>query len=201
MTLPASYFEQLYAARADPWQFTTRWYEKRKYAQMVAALRRPTYRSAFEPGCSIGVLTEALAPRCDALLAADISAGALDSARQRLADHPHVTVIPWTLPDWPAGPFDLILLSEVAYYLDPADLSSLLAAAVESLEPEGDLVAVHWRHPVEEYPQSGDQVHAAIAAQPGLARVCRHEEEDFLLEVFARTPPAARSVARLEGLS
>jgi SAM-dependent methyltransferase len=200
VSLPVTYFEDMYSGSDDPWQFDTRWYERRKYAQTVAALRKPRYRRAFEPGCSVGVLTELLAQRCEHLLAVDISAQAVSSARVRLAGYNHVTVDEWTMPDWPAGPFDLVVLSEVGYYLDPDDLTVMLGSAVASVEPAGDLVAVHWRHPVSDYPQTGDAVHAAIAAQPGLERACRHEEEDFLLEVFARTPPAARSVARVEGL-
>jgi hypothetical protein len=43
-------------------------------------------------------------------------------------------------------------------------------------------------------------VHAALAGAPGLVRQVRHEEADFLLEVFTRTPAAARSVAQREGL-
>lgn len=200
MSLPAGYFDDLYAHSDDPWSFGTRWYERRKYAQTLASLRHPRYRSAFEPGCSVGILTEALAGRCDQLLAADVSRRAVATTRDRVGGLTHVRVEEWTLPDWPAGPFDLVVLSEVGYYLDEGDLAGLLTRAVASLEPGGDLVAVHWRHPVADYPQTGDAVHAAIADRPGLARVCRHEEEDFLLEVFARTPPAARSVARIEGL-
>ena len=43
--------------------------------------RRERYASAFEPGCSIGVLTAQLAPRCDRLLACDVAAAAVESAR------------------------------------------------------------------------------------------------------------------------
>jgi hypothetical protein len=59
---------------------------------------------------------------------------------------------------------------------------------------------VHWRHPVAEHARGGDDVHARLAATPGLGRLARHEEEDFLLDVFTRVPPAAVSVAAREGL-
>ena len=59
-----TYFEQIYDHDPDPWGFESRWYEHRKYALTMAALPEPHYRSAFEPGCSIGVLTDLLAPRC-----------------------------------------------------------------------------------------------------------------------------------------
>jgi SAM-dependent methyltransferase len=198
--VPASYFDAMYARNPDPWSFTTRWYEQRKYALTVAALPRPRYRNAFEPGCSIGVLTQLLAPRCERLFAGDRSAAAVATARQRLAPYPHVRVDQWELPTWPADTFDLVVLSEVVYYFDRTTRAQLLKAATESLEPGGHLVAVHWRHTVAEHPASGDRVHAELARQPRIARIARHEEKDFHLDVYARTPPPPRSVAEEEGL-
>lgn len=202
MTLPESYFDALYEAEPDPWGFNHRWYEERKYALTLAALPRRRYRSALEPGCSIGVLSALLADRCDALLSVDIAAEAVAAAQQRLAGRDHVTVRRLSLPDeWPDGRFDLVMLSEVGYYLGHEDLDRLLARTVGALEPGGDLVAVHWRRAVEDYPQPGDEVHRRLAHDfDELARTVRHEEADFLLDVFTRQPPPARSVAQREGL-
>jgi SAM-dependent methyltransferase len=201
MSLPPSYFDEMYAASPDPWGLAHRWYEQRKYALTLAVLPRQRYRSAYEPGCSVGVLSEQLAGRCDRLLAADAALPAVRAARARLAGRPNAVVEHRAVPaEWPDGRFDLIVLSEIGYYLDLPDLGRLVRLAVEALEPGGDLVAVHWRHPVADYPLRGDAVHAAVAADHRLASTCRHVEADFLLEVFARTPPAARSVAAVEGL-
>jgi SAM-dependent methyltransferase len=131
----------------------------------------------------------------------DRSEAAVAAARTRLARFPHVRVGQWALPAWPARTFDLVVLSEVGYYFDEPELAGMLAAAVDSLEPGGHLVTVHWRHPVPEYPRTGDDVHAAVAGTPGLQPVARHRESDFALDVFARTPPEPRSVADLEGLT
>ena len=54
-----SYFEEMYRDSDDPWEFGTSPYEQRKYAVTVASLPRSRYRSAYEPGCSIGVLDRA----------------------------------------------------------------------------------------------------------------------------------------------
>ncbi|MFI7542560.1 SAM-dependent methyltransferase [Actinoplanes sp. NPDC049599] len=201
MTTPQDYFERMYAASADPWSFEARWYDNRKHTLTVAALPRPRYRSAFEPGCSTGMLTARLAPRCEALLAVDAVGSAVATTADRLAAEPHVSVARARMPhEWPAGTFDLIVLSELGYYFDDADLDTLVARTLTALEPGGDLVAVHWRRPVAEHARPGDEVHARLAATPGLDRTVRHVEDDFVLEVFARTPPAARSVAQREGL-
>lgn len=202
MTTPLSYFEAMYARDPDPWSFETRWYDTRKHALTADSLTRPRYRSGFEPGCSTGRLTAMLAPRCEQLLAVDAVPAAVETAAARLASAPHVTVRRAAVPDdWPDAPFDLIVLSELAYYFDDADFTTLLDRAVGSLLPGGDLVAVHWRRPVAEHARPGDAVHAALAARPGLTRLSRHEEDDFLLEVFTRVPPHAQSVAQRENLA
>jgi LmbE family N-acetylglucosaminyl deacetylase/SAM-dependent methyltransferase len=198
-SLTAGFFDEFYAGSRDPWGFETRWYEARKRAVTLAALPLERYGSALELGCSIGVLSRALADRCDTLLATDINEQALAVARDRLEGLAGVTVERRALPaEWPTGRFDLVVLSEIGYYCSPADLAELLERCRHSLTPDGALVACHWRHPVGEYPLGGDEVHAALAALPGLERTVQHVERDFVLEVYE--PGPARSVAEREGL-
>jgi hypothetical protein len=94
-----------------------------------------------------------------------------------------------------------VVFSEILYYFGDHDLEQVLKNAVSALEPEGTLLAVHWRHPVADYPRSGDDVHRVLAAQPGLARLVRHEEPDFLAEVWIRTEGRPVSVAQSTGLA
>jgi SAM-dependent methyltransferase len=200
-TLGASYFDGMYSAAADPWGFEERWYERRKYAIALAMLPRERYRAAFEPGCSVGVFSRMLAPRCDTLLSCDLAAAAVRAAAGRASDLPQVRVEQRDIPrQWPSGRFDLIVLSEVLYYFGDHDLEQVLKQAAGSLEPDGTLLAVHWRHPVAEYPRTGDDVHGVLAAQPGLAPLAVHSESDFLAEVYIRTEGTPASVAQATGL-
>jgi SAM-dependent methyltransferase len=200
-TLGAGYFEQMYQAAADPWGFESRWYERRKHAISAALLPAERYRSAFEPGCSIGVFSEMLAPRCVHLLSCDLALAAARAAAARLRHLPQVQVEQRQLPhDWPRGQFDLLVFSEFLYYFGDEDLPRVLDLGAAALEPGGTLLAVHWRHPVAEHPRSGDEVHAELAAYPGLARLVSHTEPDFLAEVYIRTDQAPQSVAQATGL-
>lgn len=196
MTLGPDYFADVYAASADPWGFTTRWYEERKYALTLAMLPRRRYADAFEPGCSIGVLTALLAPRCDRLLSCDVAPEALRQARRR---SPGTRVERRMIPrEWPDGRFDLIVFSELLYYLGERDLRTVAELGAGSLNPGGHLLAVHWRHPVPDYPRTGDEAHAALR-RTGLSVLAEHREADFLAEVYVNGDPV--SVAAGEGLT
>jgi SAM-dependent methyltransferase len=201
MTTPGpDYFDRMYAAADDPWGFTTRWYEKRKYALTLAMLPAERYGSAFEPGCSIGVLTRQLSARCDHLLSCDIAPAAVASAALRNSDRANVRIERRVLPaDWPEGTFDLVVASEFLYYFGGGELQTVIDLCHRALRPGGTLLAVHWRHPVAEYPRSGDSVHEALAARDGLALAAGHREPDFIAEAYLRGT-SVLSVAQSTGL-
>ena len=197
MTLDPGYFTERYAASPDPYGLADRWYEARKYALTVALLPRQRYGAAFEPGCSIGVLTAKLATRCDALLACDAIGSAVASARTRTAELPGVRVEQRVIPaDWPSGAFDLIVFSELLYYFGDADLDQVLRLGIRALRPDGQLLAVHWRHPAPDHPRTGDDAHQALAGHPGLARLAGYRDEDFAAEVYTHADGDLRSVAQ-----
>jgi protein-L-isoaspartate O-methyltransferase len=184
--LPDSYFERVYESGLDPWGFETRWYESRKYALTLAALPRPRYRRAFEPGCAIGVLTAQLAARCDALVAAEPMSAVAARARTRVAELPHVDVRELAIPDgWPEGRFDLVVLSEVVYYLDDGGVTELLARLDASLLPGGHLVAVHWTGATD-YPLTGHAAHARLDAHASWHKLASYTEPEFLLATYER---------------
>lgn len=198
MSLPTEHFDDLWATEADPWGLESSWYEDRKRALVTAALPDAGYRRAAEPGCAGGALSVLLAPRCAELVCTDVSDTAVTRARSRLAGFDHVTVE--RTAAFPAGRFDLVVVSELAYYFGQADRDAFWARVVDALEPGGTLLAVHWIRPAPEYPVDGNRVHDELAALPGLGHLAEHREADFRLDVFARTPPAVRSVAQRVGL-
>lgn len=204
MNTPNIYFEQLYSGSADPWSLTEQWYTQRKYDHTLAALPQRRYRSAFEPGCSVGILTAQLAERCENLLATDRVAAAAELAADRTGHLAHVRVRRMTVPEeWPEDTFELIVLSELLYYFDDLTLRDVLLRTVEALEPGGTLVTVHWNHPVPEHHRTGRTLAPVLKAVPGLTLLTDCRDPDFTLHVFGRPDVAGRrplSAAAREGL-
>lgn len=187
MSVADDYFDELFRDTDDPWAFRERWYERRKRALTLAALPRERYRSIFEPGCANGELSAELVQRCDRFLGCDTSSRAVSLARERLGASAHATVMQGRLPDdWPDGPFDLIVFSELGYYLDEQDLQRLILRALASLSDDGQLLACHWRPSIAGCPLDAERVHKILGEQLPLQRICTHREPDFLLEVFSR---------------
>jgi len=193
MSLPGDYFDNLYARSDDPWGFRTRWYETRKRALVLACLQSERYATGFEPGCSIGATTAGLATRVDRLVAMDVAPQALQRA-QTAVDTGVEFLLGRVPADWPDGHFDLIVVSELGYYFEPTDCQRFADLASMSAD---ELVVVHWRHPVDDYPLSGDAVQktfAAAAAQHELRHLLAHVEPDFRVDSWSRDhrSPAAR---------
>jgi SAM-dependent methyltransferase len=212
---PPQHFEQLFRASDDPWAMRARWYEQRKRDLTLACLPARAYRSGFEPGCANGELSAALAPRCAQLLAADFSAAAVAAARRRLQEFPHVQVAQLRMPDqWPQQRFDLIVISEWAYYLNAAQLAQLVEAALASLTPHGALLACHWRRmdpgtqqppepPPDQEPQPGDcqaagSVATAAPARPSGPQAAQAVDAWHVHAAFDAAPQLHRLAHHLE---
>jgi predicted TPR repeat methyltransferase len=187
-SLPPGYFDGLYDRAPDPWSFETSPYEQAKYQATVSALDGRSYQHGFEVGCSIGVLTWRLAGFVRDLLAIDVSDKALAKARERCRPLPHVRIRNMQVPaGWPAERFDLIVLSEVLYYLDRTDLGDVVERVQESLLPAGDTLLVHWTGPTD-YPLSGDEAaELFIAGVAPFMQVRRQDRTaDYRLDLLRR---------------
>jgi 2-polyprenyl-3-methyl-5-hydroxy-6-metoxy-1,4-benzoquinol methylase len=195
-TIPAAYFEEKYQADLDPWRFKTSDYERDKYRATLASLTKARYASALEVGCSIGILTRLLSRRCDHLLAIDASATAIKAARRDQEANVDLRVA--TLPaEYPDGSFDLIVLSEVLYYFDEADLQRVARSCISSILPGGDIVLCHWLGETD-YPLTGVEASELFAASVKNAMPVRSilHDDVYRLERFAMPPMASSAAAR-----
>jgi len=180
-------FEARYRADPDPWSYTTSGYERDKYQATLAACGPGPFASAIELGASIGVFSALLAPRCRSLVTIDSAPTAVAAARRRLAGSPAVTAVLGSIPEAiPRRGYDLVVASEILYYLDGARLGETLAVIRECTGPGVRCVAVHWRPAGPERPFDAGQVHELLRAQSWLASVSSAATDDYLLDVLER---------------
>ncbi len=188
--LKAAHFEEKYAAESDPWNYAGSPYEHEKYDATLGALPAPRYARALELGCSVGVFTARLARCCGRVDALDCSPTALIEAQRRCEGLEGVKFDRCCLPDdFPAGQgaWDLVVMSEMGYYLTPPQLRRLRALVISALAVGGDLVLVHWLGTSEDHRMSGDAVHEAFASRVvELDHLCGVRRAEYRLDVFRR---------------
>ena len=142
----------------------------------------------FEVGCSIGVLTRMLAPKCESLLAVDVSRIAVTRARRTCRALRNVTIARMRIPtEWPEARFDLILLSEVLYFLGPADVHTTARQTIGSLLPHGSVMLVNWLGETD-YPCGGDEAADLFlsATDKDLRLIDQRRTPDYRLDLLVR---------------
>jgi peptidoglycan/xylan/chitin deacetylase (PgdA/CDA1 family) len=137
-------FESLFARADDPWRYTSA-YEQEKYERTLSVLPSKPVRRALELACAEGHFTVQLARRVDTLVASDISKIALERAAVRCQNLGNVSFRHLDLvTDELQGPFDLVVVSEVLYYVgDREALRAIARKMSQALTPGGSLVTAH----------------------------------------------------------
>jgi predicted TPR repeat methyltransferase len=181
------FFESLYAKSPDPWNFEGSSYEQARYAATIESIAHGRYERAFEPGCSIGVLTESLANFCGHLDAMDISPTAVARSQERCRHLRNVTIRQGALPESiPGNQLDLIVFSEIGYYFDESQLESLIARLADKLWQGGNLLAVHWLGASSDHVLHGDRVHEIMRSNPLLSLEDERRFPSFRLDRLVR---------------
>lgn len=188
-SLDPDYFKKVYDANDDPWNFETSEYEARKYNATIQALPKTKYKNALEIGCSIGVLTKMLAEKCENLLSTDVSQIALDKAIERCKNINNITFLKAKFPeDLAQEKFDLVIVSEVAYYLSNEDWQIAMNKFLKIIPVNGHILLCHWLPEVHDYPQTGDQVHNSFAKfmDRKMKNVFNTREENYRIDVWEK---------------
>jgi 2-polyprenyl-3-methyl-5-hydroxy-6-metoxy-1,4-benzoquinol methylase len=181
------HFEAQYRDDPDPWGYRASPYEQAKYAATLAACGPGPFENALELGGSIGVFSARLAPRCRRLTTIDYSPTAVRRARAALAAHRQARALLGAIPDdLPDGTFDLVVASEVLYYLDAAALAGTLEGIKARTGPGARLICVHWRPDGPERPLTATHVHEEVRRQPWLCRLTTECRPEYLLDVLER---------------
>jgi trans-aconitate methyltransferase len=179
------YLALLYVRAWDPWGYEGSTYEQSKYRNTLDALGQRNFRRALEVGCSVGVFSTMLADRTEELLAIDVASAAVKRARRRLGARKNVKVERAALPEWsPPGKFDLIVCSEVLYYLRREAMLASFRLLESSLAPGGSLIAVHRRGKGRSSPLHGDEVHNLLIKHATTKHVHSETHDGYRLDRF-----------------
>jgi peptidoglycan/xylan/chitin deacetylase (PgdA/CDA1 family) len=160
-----------------------------------------TVADALEIACAEGHFTVRLAPRVGRLTAVDMSGRALARARERCASQGNITfqTLDLNVGDIP-GPFDLIVCSEVLYYV--RDLPCVVRRILSQVRPGGFLLTAHARVLADDPKGIGfdwnfafgvETIAKTIVSQPGV--VLRRELRTPLYRVllYQRVAPGQQS--------
>lgn len=179
------YFEDLYRYNSDPWGYDSHWYEARKRQICLALLTRPRYPKVLEVGCSNGHLSIYLAQRAEQLWCIDVSESAVQLASERLQEFEHVVVENRKIPeDYSIQKFDLILISEMAYYLSANELHQFIEKLKHSLNDDGEILCCHWRHEIQDFELNAEQVHQAFQQHFPFHHYLSLNDPDFMIDVW-----------------
>ena len=88
--------------------------------------------------------------------------------------------------DFPSGDFDLVVVSEVAYYWSVEDFARVKDLIADRQPLGGHLILVHWLPFVEEHVRLGDAVHEAWLGDPRWKPLHGARREKYRLDLLER---------------
>jgi SAM-dependent methyltransferase len=173
------FFEHFFD-EGDPFGFDRNPEEQLKFARTLEVCGGEGLGRVLELGCAVGSFTEVLAPYADQVVALDVSQSAVDRVAQRLAAQPHVRAVAMSIPaEFPEGTFDVVVASDVLYYLPVVELQRCVEQIHAALADGGAFVAVHYVPRMGSL-LNGDEAHDVVtahAAQLGMRHVLAERAE------------------------
>jgi SAM-dependent methyltransferase len=170
-------FFQHFFDEGDPFGFDVNTVEQLKFRRTLAVCGDGPLGRVLEVGCAVGSFTELLAPRATDVLALDVSPAAVEQVTRRLRDYPNVRGQAMAIPaEFPEGTFDLVVASDVLYYLTVKDVQLCLEKIEAAVAEGGALVAVHYVPRMGSL-LDGDETHDILAAHTKLKHVLGERTE------------------------
>jgi predicted TPR repeat methyltransferase len=190
-----SAFDRLYAGNHDPFgaELPQYRYQRRKYDSLLSMLPQRRYQNVLDVGCGLGAFTRRLAPFADRVLGTDISAEAVRQARKLSDRFPNVGYLQRDMFDScrQDEKFDLIVIADALYYLDPRTPEELkrIAAIVSSLLMPGGLLLIvnHYFFGIDRASRETSEIHDAFRWAPALDRIAEHRRAFFLATILRRS--------------
>jgi SAM-dependent methyltransferase len=156
-------------------------------------LPRRQYGNVLDVGCGLGTFTRKLAPFAEHILGTDISAEAIGQARTLSAGYSNIAYLHQDMLDGPRqeASFDLIILADTLYYIDPltdVGLKSIAGNLSTKLAPGGLLLLVnHYFFGIDLPSRGTREIHDAFRWASQLERVAEYRRAFFLTTLLRRS--------------
>lgn len=183
----AEYFDNLYTELPDPWTYRNDSLSEERRRLLLEILQRRRYHRLLEVGCAEGWITAELAKVADEITALEISEVAIERARKECDLLPNVIFyrMDLLLDPIPTGSFDCIVCAGVLNFFQMNEQPALRDKILTYLEPGGDILLEHGRHP---YPGqiAGREIHDLYTAHPQLELILHQAVEDYAITVLRK---------------
>ena len=137
-------FENLFQSNPDPWDYESSPFEAHKRSVLLKHIGLSPRGRVLELACANWVTTRALMKVGLRVAALDGSSTAIAQARTRLGHIRRLRLLHANLPEGlPKERFDLIVVSEIVYYLGSIAARRLAASVADRVAPGGRVVVLH----------------------------------------------------------
>lgn len=183
-------FEQTFAQDADPWKTWTSRYEAVKRDALAKAVGAGRHGRVLEVAAGNGSNTRMLASRALRLTATEGTASGTKLLREATEGLPNVEVVQCNLKNsLPGDRYDLIVISEVLYYLPDRAFESFAREVARTLRPGGRLVLAHHRDEFADRARPAHNVHPCFIRTTQVSMKCcfRQRARRWLTERWLRS--------------
>lgn len=185
-----AHFDAIYSASPDPWDVRTSPYERGKRDAARALLGDARFDHALEAGCGEGCLAGDLLANGQARRATGIDQAAEIVERARKTAPQGLRLVQGRLPDdLPEGPYDLVIFSELLYYLPEKELERLAGLTRMQMVPGAAMLIVSYLGDTEtplDAPAGADFFIALFG--PELQPIARRNAERFRIDLLRWHP-------------
>lgn len=195
-------FEAKFEADADPWDTWRSRYEAVKRDALSKAIGLRSYARGLELAAGNGSNTPMIAARTRRLLVTDGTRAGAALMQRRFASSPRISVVRHDAgTSLPGHRFELIVISELLYYLGDQAFAVLAGEVGRTLAPGGRLVMLHHEQNFADRARQAGSVHRDFLArlQPALTPVCSLKARLWRAEAWQR-PRLDRQAEHCSGL-
>ncbi len=195
-------------AKEDPWDYTNA-YEQQKYRYTLEMIPEGSCARVLELGCAEGLFTKMLSEKAGDILAVDISERALERATRACAGLENVRFEQHDIAQGVhAGKFDLIICSEILYYLrDRYAVEAFASQVKEALPVGGYILMAHANMVSDDRSQTGfdfNEIGAkfigeTFSSEPGFEFIRELQTELYRVQLLRRTQTSKQTPSLSQG--